>query len=270
MFGDDSVAEAHAFVTLAQVEETYGNYDIAIDLLTNALRIEEGAFGPDARSIARLLRGLGWNHKEAGRIEEATVNMLRAIDILEALESPPDFEVATLHSDIGDLYVYRKEYERATMHFEGALAVWEKHPGNPTVAIPLTNYGILKNRIGQHAEAMDMCSRALEIDTEALGPDHLDLAYSLTCRGIAAIEMNDYQSAIDELQKAVNLRSRYQTYELGWSQFQLGRALYAAGETEAAYSNIERARSTFEESPAPDPYVREQFDAWVDQHGPEF
>src|SRR5262249_21359858 len=106
------------------------------------------------------------------------------------------------------------------------------------------------------------CSRARAIDEAALGADHPDLAYDLTCLGEARLGLGDPRAAVELPEPARALRERDATpAERAPTPFAPARALWAGGDRG-------RARSLAEEAaPHADPAARrEAIRGWLREH----
>ena len=187
----------------------------------------------------------------------------RSLETYASLPDPSPYQMAHLKNAIADLETYLGNLERSERLFREAIETWEAHPGNANVAIPLVNLGALLNRKGEHEQALELCSRAREVDEASLGPEHPDLGFAMTCIGEALIGLDRPADARPLLERAVRLRAEVNAWELAWSKFQLGRALYRLGAPAAGAPQIAEARRLLLEHPGPDSRVNELVAGWT-------
>lgn len=254
-YGEGSLPALLATEDLAKISQELGDHQAAIDYLVPLIDALEWARGGPSLEIAMFNLDLGWSLKELNRLEDAAAAMRTTIRILNDLRLIDSNAAAYAHNNIGDLYMYMEDYARSELHLKRALEIWSKADGNPRKALPLTNLGLLMNRTGEHHDALEYCREALAIDENALGPDHFELAYALTCIGKALLELDRPDEAVEPLRRAVALRTRFDTYEHGWSRFLLGQALIASGRPLEGRERIDEAQKLFDASPSPDPYI---------------
>lgn len=257
-FGEDHPATAEPMIVLAGIARGTGDSASEISLLQEVLRIRRQTWGNENEGVSLALRGLGWAHKEAGDLEAASDFLNQALVVENSLGNSANFHRANLHNSIGDLAVYLGEYDRAEQEFRKSIELWETYPGNPNIAIPGNNLGALHARLDELASAKSLCGQALALDEQSLGPNHPDLGYSLTCLGEVAHKSEDPQSAVALLERAVSVRENVASYELAWSEYQLGIAYRLAGDNAKSRQLTTRARQRLSERPSPDPYVNDQ------------
>ena len=73
------------------------------------------------------------------------------------------------------------------------------------MAITLTNLGIVRQQLGDHAGAVAAYERALGIKEAAYGSDHPQVAITLANLGIVRQELGDHAGAIEAYERALGI-----------------------------------------------------------------
>jgi tetratricopeptide (TPR) repeat protein len=136
------------------------------------------------------------------------------------------------------------------------------------VNVALGNLGNLANREGRHEEALTRCEEALRRDEATYGADNVQLSYALSCIGEAQVSLGQPDAAVETLRKAFALRSRpdVDPGRLAWSQWLLGKALWEAGDENAALAHVRDARAVIA-SLVDATAETNEIDAWLAERG---
>jgi tetratricopeptide (TPR) repeat protein len=97
--------------------------------------------------------------------------------------------------------------------------------------------GLQKAKSGKWTEALVAWENALEIRTQVLGHEHLEVANTCNNMGIALVKLNRIVEAVDYLQRALTIRAEQygrQHEVIASTLHNLGNVLQAGGELEAA------------------------------------
>jgi tetratricopeptide (TPR) repeat protein len=157
-------------------------------------------------TAARVLAPVGSEHLTA----EQRPALERAV--AEYVESQlVNGELAASHVNLGTLYAQRREYEQAEQSFETALRIDAEYvPG-------YVNFADLYRARGQDDRCEEVLRQAVEV-----APEDGDVRHSL---GLTLVRQQRYREAIEELERAVQLRpdrARY-SYVLGVALNDLGQ-----------------------------------------------
>ena len=99
-------------------------------------------------------------------------------------------------------------------------------PDHPHVGFPLNNIGTIEGRRDRWTESLAAFDETLRIWRAALPEDHPLMAYGLTGRGKALIELGRRAEALPDLEAAYRLRQSEKDPELrAETSFALARAL---------------------------------------------
>lgn len=127
--------------------------------------------------------------------------------------------LGSIHFDAGDRVVARGYYEEALAAFERGLP-----PDHPLVAGALNGIGECAVLDHDAARALEVCSRALEIERAARGEDSPDLVPHLSCIASAYDDDGEPERAIPMLERALAL----------WTEVDVGPLLTAQIELQLA------------------------------------
>jgi len=147
----------------------------------------------------------------------------RALAIVEKELGPYDISMAGFLKDLGDVYFFRNDAEKARPLFERALSICEKefgpeHPRTGGVAQSLANLYLYE---GELVKADQMVRRALNISEKTLGPEHPQVARCLLTLGILNSDRRDLVKAEQLYQRALSIVEKTEGTEgLSYGQLQ--------------------------------------------------
>jgi tetratricopeptide (TPR) repeat protein len=186
---------------------------IAVDLRQQVQQALD-RHGPEHSDVARALSNLGNAEKSLGRLDDAKLLHLKAVQI------------------------YR-------------TACGER---DPRVAAALTNLGIVQKELGELEEAKASQELAVAIFLESLGPAEVRLATAYGNLGTVLKDLGRLEEAKDKLQQAVSICEAVQgppAPSLVPLLVNLGNVLFELGELEEAGAGLERALAILGELPEP-------------------
>jgi len=168
-----------------------------------------------------------------------------------------DVELANVLHGLGIVFGHQGDYERAELHLQRALQIWEKTLGrdHPDVAISLTNLGIVFANQGDYERAKLHHQRALQIREKVLGPDHPDMAGSWGNLGNVFYSQGDYEQAKLHHQRALQIMEKalgVDHPDVAGISSNLGVVFRARGEYEPARLHHQRALQIREQALGPD------------------
>jgi len=170
----------------------------------------------------------------------ACVELLpHALTVLARLEERASGQSLDLHARLKRFYHGRGEYLLALPLCQVLCAAMAEKFGAESVelAAELNLLAELHARIGDLAAAEDACRRTLEIGERTWGPDHRNVAITLTNLGNVLRVQGDYVGARDAQQRALEALERHygpDHPELVGALVSLGATLHSLGEDEEA------------------------------------
>jgi tetratricopeptide (TPR) repeat protein len=218
--GPDHPDVAQALNNLAVIYVDQGRYADAEPLYKRSLAIIEKALGPDHPEVAQSLNNLAGLYEGQGRYADAETLLKRSLAIGEKALGPDHPDVATKLNNLAVIYVDQGRYADAEPLYKRSLAIREKAlgPNHPEVARSLNNLAALYERqgryadaepLGRYADAEPLYKRSLAITEKALGPNHRDVALSLSNLALLYATQGRYADAYSYIQRTFANRSSY-------------------------------------------------------------
>jgi tetratricopeptide (TPR) repeat protein len=204
--GPDHPDVAQALNNLAVIYVDQGRYADAEPLYKRSLAIIEKALGPNHPEVAQSLNNLAGLYEGQGRYADAETLLKRSLAIGEKALGPDHPDVATKLNNLAVIYVDQGRYADAEPLYKRSLAIREKAlgPNHPEVARSLNNLAALYERqgryadaepLGRYADAEPLYKRSLAITEKALGPNHRDVALSLSNLALLYANQGRYADA---------------------------------------------------------------------------
>ncbi|MDQ3981013.1 MAG: FxSxx-COOH system tetratricopeptide repeat protein, partial [Actinomycetota bacterium] len=229
----------------------------ARDVLDQALRMKESAYGPDDPEVGITLSNLGIVLRALGDLDAARSCQERALRLFEAAYGSDDPEVAVTLSNLGIVLRALGDLEGARAHHERALGIFEVAYGSdhPEVAHTLANLGIVLQDLGDLQSAQAHHERALRIFEATRGVDDPEVAVTISNLAIVLRELGDLETARAHHQRALAIfEAAYGVDhpEVGITLTNLAIVLRTLGDAGAARAQLERALRIFEMAYGPD------------------
>jgi len=189
---DGSVVEA--LQSLARVYQLMGDYDRALPLMVEALKIRRqlGAPASDLTASARQL--------------EALLN--RLVQINKSIYGPNDAAVAATLEDLGGLYSSLNQHDRAIASCTEAVALQKQiHTGDhAAVAACLCSLGAIYRSAGNAEKALGSYREGLAMLERIHGPTHLEVAGVLVQMGQTQELAGDWAEAESAYRRALDIQ----------------------------------------------------------------
>jgi tetratricopeptide (TPR) repeat protein len=214
---------------LASVLVTTGQPERAEPLLRASVRDIERIYGPGhaLAGIARNDLGNALSDMRP-RFAEAEAVYEEALAILQAAFGERHPEVATVHNNLGVLYLFTERWAKADAALGRAIAIREVTlgPGHPDTSAARTGRALALNKLGRYTEAEVLLRASLREMRATLGEGHWRTANSQRYLGTVLANRGRYEEAETELRAALEVFTR----ELGAEHW---RTVAAAKELDA-------------------------------------
>ena len=187
--------------------------------------------GAPAELLVRHGRALAVGDDERGTavLEQAADRLLEAGDAEAAAEA---------HAFLTEALQQRGRHDDAYRHMEKALALVRDAPASPAKTRVLTESSRLF-AIGERSEAGAVAQEAYEM---AMGLGLAELAArALGNRGLAKMHALDYEGAVADLERSVELAHSVSSPEEARARHNLGSTAWVAGELARATANFDEA-----------------------------
>jgi tetratricopeptide (TPR) repeat protein len=185
----------------------------------------------DLGAQALTHRGLGRAYGLLGRLDDAEVQLARAVELFTTLESPVG--AARTELSLAGLAERRGRLRQALQHASRALELFRR-AGRPIgVGNALNTVAWYHSLIGDHRTAVRLGGEALAV-LQATG-DQFGLASTLECLGMAYHGLESFPEAIDCYRRALDLhRANADRYSESGALRRLGEAYEAIGAAQEA------------------------------------
>lgn len=194
---DDEVAYQLRY-NLQLVYADVGRYEDAAPILEDLLAAREAA---TPRQRIDTLTQHASLARETGRLEEAEVAFLEAIELEMESSGPVSAPLGALYNNLGNLYLDRSENDSAQAAYRQALEIFEQvyGPEHPLVGGALGNLATIELRRERYAAAGELYHRAIDIIIARRGPDHPDVARGYGQLGALYLDLGQLDRAEEML-----------------------------------------------------------------------
>ncbi|CAH3019891.1 unnamed protein product, partial [Porites evermanni] len=214
--GPKHVDVATSYNDLALIYKDLGDFEQAKVYQQRALDIQLDKLGPQHVDVAGSFNNLALMYRDLGDFEQAKRYQQRALDIQLDKLGPQHVDVATSYSNLALIYQDLGDFEQAKEYQERALAIKaDKHWLNKTPN--KVHEGLLtdaKNFIMEIIFLLDRFyaifkvyrQRALDIQLDKLGPQHVDVATSYSNLALIYQDLGDFEQAKEYQQHAIDIQ----------------------------------------------------------------
>jgi len=174
-----------------------GNYEAAVRILQERLRLSRRLYGTESPQTATALNELGATYSTLGRFEDAEPLLRESLAIRRRVLPAEDPELAESLLAFGAFLEARGELDEAEILVREAVQLRREVLGAdaPEYALALRTLGLLLRDTGELDEAGSLFLEALEIQRHVLGPDHYETVTTLYELGGIYNEQGRYPEA---------------------------------------------------------------------------
>ena len=199
---------AESLVGLAGIRELQGNYEIAEEILREAIAIQRQSLGAENLTVARSLDDLGIVKWDQGEYEAAEPLMRQSLAMRRKVV--PGGVHPEIVNGLNNLAVFLHdtgEYDEPEALFRESLAMNRRLVGDshPDVAMILNNLAIVQHDNGDYADAEDNFREALSMRRALLGQQHPLLGQSLNNLAFLYYDLGDSDRALELSQQALDV-----------------------------------------------------------------
>ena len=170
--------------------------------------------------------------------------------IEQQLDEEPAIQ-ARLKSVLGDIFRVVGDYERSRHHLERSLELMQSEPEPDAYRLgqTLNHLAVLDRQEAHFEDALSRLEHASTLWTEALGPEHSEVAGLLNNRGNVLMELGRYEEAAEALESALEKWQRSlgpNHRSVGIAALNLGNVWNLLGRAEQSLGAYRRAGRIFE------------------------
>ena len=242
--GEGHVESATALNELGVSLELDRQYREAEAAYRRSAVLFERNLGPRSLKLASANYDLAGLLDRLDRVAEARPLFERAIAGQRAALGPHHVKLADSLFSYGILLMSEEDYAAAEAALAEALSIYG--PERYETGHCLRYLGLVAMRQERYAKAADLFARAAELYRRNRGDLELDQQRALANLGWAHLRLGRVAEGRGEIAAAVDGLERIggpESYEIRWPLEQLGEALTAAGEADAAVAKLRRARA---------------------------
>jgi len=223
-----------------------GDYESALDILTQSIQFHEESQFTTSLSYASALGNLGETKRELDEYDSALNTLQKALSICQAHLDETNPQTASILNSIGILLKEQEKYEAAYPYLKRGLEIRLLHNGREHIdtATSMVDLGSLLRAIDRLAEARTYMEEGLEIYRARLGNGHLWVAITHHNLGRLAYSSREYELAHKHFRESrlillasVGNRHPYESFNL-----------YHEGLAYVKEGNISLARQCFKEA----------------------
>jgi len=183
------------------------NYEEALPLYQEVLKIDEQVLGKQHPYYAQSLNNLAGLYRAQGQYEQALPLNQEALKIREQVLGKLHPDYATSLNDLALLYYLQGQYEEALPLYQKALKIKEQVLGklHPYYASSLSGLAALYDSQGQYEEALPLFQEALKIKEQVLGKQHPNTALSIWWLATYYERIQDDEQALPLYQEALRI-----------------------------------------------------------------
>ncbi|HEY3402341.1 MAG TPA: tetratricopeptide repeat protein [Ohtaekwangia sp.] len=232
---NDIVDESFALSNMGLVLKDMGEYDRALEVMYETLRLRESNPKFSKKDVSSILLNIGYVLDVLKRSDEALGYYRRALQL--KMQDGDSLGMARVYSNMAVIHKNRKEYETALVYIDSSNQIYTKAGLPDEFYVNYTNMGSIYKRMGDalqgelyYKKALDIAIRTHAVQYE--GDTYLNLAALFS-------EQKTYDKSISYLQKALSLtdytKSPLSKYEVYGG---LSEAYAGAGKMKDAYENL--------------------------------
>jgi tetratricopeptide (TPR) repeat protein len=169
IYGAQSPNVALSLEALGNNALFHNDSTVAEKFYTDALEINERAFGPNGEPVADALVYRSRSYFPRKSYDNAEADLSRALKIEQSLYASDDMHLATVTNSLGDLYEAWGKPDKSEPACHQLVVILEKQfgPTNPSLARPLTSEAKALRALGRNAEAAAIEQRLATIQQQS-------------------------------------------------------------------------------------------------------
>lgn len=223
---------------LGDVYIAQGRRDLALERYRDALAMAETLYGAESMQTGIALAAVGDAQLKTGDLTAGTEALERGLVIAEHKRNT--FWIVAILQELTRAATRAGDAKRALTLGERAVAL-SHSPVLAPASYVTTAEALLT--LGRPVEAIDLCQRALDMQTSSIAPERVYEWDALRCVGEALLATGRARDALAPLERSASLDRREWPGDLALARFALSRALVATnGDAARARLLAEQAR----------------------------
>lgn len=209
-FGPESIKVASTLNSIGWSYSRLDQLDKVKDVWSRALAIRRKHAPPEGdHDLAISLTNIGLVLRDFRDFTASETMLKESIEMYVRVLGLLHKDTATAHHNLGLFYdTIQGRHNEAIEQYSRALAIKEVlyGPKHDTLAITLSNLGMIYEHQDLHHKALERFLRAIEIKEKTFGPDHPDVALFCINAGASFGRTGDFEKANTYLTRALKIR----------------------------------------------------------------
>jgi CHAT domain-containing protein/Flp pilus assembly protein TadD len=222
-----------------------GRNDRALESLQKSISLFATAGKENGLEAAQALSFLGQAYINTGKYNQAEEQLQMALSLREK-ESKDSEIIAASYNDLGLVYSFMQNNDRALEYYEKALAIYQKIHGNehPKIAIANTNIGVIYRNMELYGDAINDFEASLKIWDKVYSKPHPSKAFVLSNLAQTYSKMSDQKAALGFYERALTMYEE----SYGKKHPDVARVLNTIGNIKLASRNYTGALANYQEA----------------------
>jgi tetratricopeptide (TPR) repeat protein len=199
--------DSDVLFNLGQLEDDYGNYQIALNYFEKCLEIDKNTLGNHHPDISTIYNNIASVLRKTDDLDRSLKLSLNSLDVLLKNFGEFNSSVATCYNNIGLILCDLGEFDEALDNLSKSLEIYSKTNGkvNMYVASAYNNIGNILCHKGDINKALENSFKSLSISLKIFGSDHIKIATSYINIGILHLYKEDYDKALEFSHNALSI-----------------------------------------------------------------
>jgi tetratricopeptide (TPR) repeat protein len=195
--GSDHPLTLDALDGLAGSYHLLGRYEEAITLREASLRLTKEKFGPDHPLTHASSTWLAQSYCLAGRLPEACRLLEETLCRQQASFGSDNSDTLESKSSLGSVYLEMGRIQDAAAMLEEVLAQEERsYPRHPRKLVTMGALARAYDELGRHDEACTLFEKAVQLQEQTLGRDHLQTLIDMSNLAVCYRELERYEDSL--------------------------------------------------------------------------
>lgn len=215
------------------------NYNKAIEVGEESLRIKVKAYGENNLEVASVYNILGITYRKIGNYNKAIACLDSCLKIRSELLGTMDLSVARAHGNIANVYLDVSDFNNAIDHLSEAMRIIQHSPDmdDSMLANAYVGLGNAYSLNGKHNEAIDNFNLAVQIFILLNGEENPDVGMCYNNIANAYNDLGEFQTSVKFHEKALAIRKKVLGDfhpDVAWSYNNYGNTLKNLGDLDRA------------------------------------
>jgi tetratricopeptide (TPR) repeat protein len=237
----DSDSEADLLLRLGKLHLEQQEYVDALTCLKDSLRLQrQSSMNRNEQKLGETLQYMGSTLFQIKQLKEARLTLLSAMRLLE--RGPDDSqELMNASYLLGRVNEEERSYDKALAWYDRSIIILNRmdKKGDEMRAQVVARIGLVKFAQKSYNDALRLVKQAEDLFLSQNGPHDLAYAACVHSRGRILFDINDFPTARDCFQLALQIRQQH----LKVDDLELGESLHCQGATLAELEQFQEASS---------------------------